>query len=198
MRGPTKVRLAQVPCCTDEVAGDVIWEGFGFFSSLLTLVAAAPFSCAHAYMMQDVIRLLTRGGAGDLLGRRLTACSWALSDEDKCFLWSGGGGVAVTARVLEKGIDWLSRSEATGIRVTGYISSGLHQYLALMSRSRVWRGIANLAVGSHASSVGRQCGQVDEWDGCVCAAVRVVGSCCCRDRASLCDPLALCGQLAAS
>jgi hypothetical protein len=69
------------------------------------------------------------------------------------------GGVAVTARVLEKGIDWLLRSEATGNRVTGYISSGLHQYLALMSRSRVWGEIVHLAAGSHASSVGRQVGR---------------------------------------
>ena len=32
--------------------------------------------------MQHAIRLM-RGGAGDPVGRRLTACSWALSDEDK-------------------------------------------------------------------------------------------------------------------
>jgi hypothetical protein len=33
-------------------------------------------------MMQDGMRL-TRGGAGDPRGRRLTACSWALSDAEK-------------------------------------------------------------------------------------------------------------------
>jgi hypothetical protein len=30
-----------------------------------------------------------------------------------------GEGVAATARVLEKGIDWLSRCEAMGFRVAG-------------------------------------------------------------------------------
>jgi len=48
---------------------------------------------------------------------------------------SSSGGIAVTAWVLEKSNDWLSRSEAIGNRVAGYISSGLHQYLALMGRS---------------------------------------------------------------
>lgn len=67
MRGD--VRLAQVPCCTDEVARDTIWEGFGFFFS--SLVGAAPFSCAHASIMQRAMR----GGASDPLRRRLTACS---------------------------------------------------------------------------------------------------------------------------
>ena len=66
-------RLAQVPCCTDEVAGGAIWEGFGIFFS------SQPSSCAHAGCNMR----LTRGGAGDARGRRLTACSWALSDAEK-------------------------------------------------------------------------------------------------------------------
>jgi len=50
MRG--NVRLAQVPCCTDEA--DMIWEGFGFFffPSMLLRHSAAPFSYAHANIMR--------------------------------------------------------------------------------------------------------------------------------------------------
>jgi hypothetical protein len=39
-----------------------------------------------------------------------------MKTNDDCF---SGGSVAATARVLEKGIDWLSRSEAMGFRVAG-------------------------------------------------------------------------------
>jgi hypothetical protein len=48
MRGD--VRLAQVPCCTDEVARDTIWEGFGFFflpsSALRHSAVHMPASCS--------------------------------------------------------------------------------------------------------------------------------------------------------
>lgn len=47
MRG--NVRLAQVPCCTDEA--DMIWEGFGFFffPSMLLRHSAVhmPTSCSR-------------------------------------------------------------------------------------------------------------------------------------------------------
>jgi hypothetical protein len=47
------VLLAQVPCCTDEVAGDMIWEGFCFFSfsaiQLCTCQHHAACNTPHAW-----------------------------------------------------------------------------------------------------------------------------------------------------
>jgi len=56
--------LRKYPAARMKSPGDTIWEGFGynFFSSLLV---AAPFSCAHANIVQLAMRL-TRGGVGDL------------------------------------------------------------------------------------------------------------------------------------
>jgi hypothetical protein len=81
--------------------------------------------------------------------------------ETNTFL-AGGGGVAVTARVLKKGIDWLLRSEGTGIRVTGYSSSGLHQ-IPSADEQVEGLGTNRRLAGTQVALVGRWAGRKVGW-----------------------------------